>query len=148
MDRRLILPVIIMFASVLLVSGMVNFQMGSAQESSDSDNSGPILEDPVTVSQKAASTPTKEVSSNQSSDEAPEPVATMMYFGGGGSGIPASSAKLVEEEQEEQEEQEKDEPDDDSINDSPATQEVPEFPTIAIPMVAIIGMAFFFGRKQ
>jgi PKD repeat protein len=29
-----------------------------------------------------------------------------------------------------------------------STQQVPEFPTIAIPMVAIIGMAFIFSRRQ
>jgi len=30
----------------------------------------------------------------------------------------------------------------------PENQEIPEFPTIALPMLAIIGMAFFFNRKQ
>jgi hypothetical protein len=31
---------------------------------------------------------------------------------------------------------------------NPVDSEIPEFPTIALPMLAIIGMAFFFNRKQ
>jgi hypothetical protein len=27
-------------------------------------------------------------------------------------------------------------------------QEIPEFPTVAIPMVAIVGLAFVFGRRK
>ncbi|WP_406659686.1 PKD domain-containing protein [Methanolobus sp. ZRKC3] len=30
----------------------------------------------------------------------------------------------------------------------PIDQEIPEFPTIALPMLAIIGLAFFFNRKK
>ncbi len=32
--------------------------------------------------------------------------------------------------------------------DERKTSEIPEFPTIALPMIAIIGLAFFFGRKN
>ncbi len=32
--------------------------------------------------------------------------------------------------------------------DEKKRSEIPEFPTIALPMVAIIGLAFFFGRKN
>ncbi len=45
-----------------------------------------------------------------------------------------------------------DEANDSSVDDKemidPSVQEIPEFPTIALPMLAIIGLAFFFRRKQ
>ena len=227
MDKRLILPVIIMLASVLLLAGLMNFQAGSAEELPDSDNSGPTMEEPEIVTQKAASTPTTmtESTSNNSSSLAPAPAPTMMGSMGaasvpkvitatvpvddddlvvtanftynvecltlnftdmsenasswewdfgdsansslqnpshtyavngiytvvltasGSDGSNASTEKrvVVEECSEKKEEEEGPE---EKQPENPVTQEVPEFPTVAIPMVAIIGMAFFFGRKQ
>jgi len=34
------------------------------------------------------------------------------------------------------------------VEEDNSSSEIPEFPTIAIPMVAILGLAFFFGRKN
>ncbi|MDG6243579.1 MAG: PKD domain-containing protein [Methanolobus sp.] len=228
MDKRLFLPIIVMFASVLLVSGMVNFQAGSAQEAPEGLNTNPSLGEPEVITQKADSTESKitEVTHNDTS-MAPGPAPTMMFGGGG------FAANTVSEEPEDSSEQEKivntvakavfeadsecltvsftdmsenatswewdfgDEisstdrnpvhtyamegsylvtltvyGEDNSVDSTTkeivvedceasgseeedptkeypsADQEIPEFPTIAIPMIAIIGMAFFFRRKQ
>ncbi len=233
MDRRLFIPVFIMLASVLLLSGLMDLQAGSAQESPDQTDPDPVLAEKETVTQnspKASSAAPTEISSNRSeSTVAPASEPTMMSFGGGGSlaeeeeeedkgtpvpendqvpevtadfsvetsclnasftdmsqnatsvkwdfgdgsnsklsdpehtypeagsytvnltaygenGVTDSTEKIVNVEScagpvdEGEDEQER-------IPD-PVTQEVPEFPTIAIPMVAIIGMAFFFSRRQ
>ncbi|WP_319508285.1 PKD domain-containing protein [uncultured Methanolobus sp.] len=232
MNKRLILPVIIMLASVLLLAGLMNFQAGSAEELPDSDNSGPTIEEPEVITQKAASTPATmaESTSNNSSILAPASTPTMMGSMGaapvpkvttatvpddddddlvvtadftyevdcltanftdmsenasswewdfgdsanssvqnpshtyavngtytvvlnasGSDGSNASTEKrvVVEECSEKKEEEGPEEKvPEEKQPETPVTQEVPEFPTIAIPMVAIIGMAFFFGRKQ
>ncbi|SFM16093.1 PKD domain-containing protein [Methanolobus profundi] len=233
MDKRLILPIIIMFASVLLLSGLINFQAGQAQEDPDAGDVFPIVDDPTVVTQKADTSPAKQTTatSNNSSLVAPAPAPTATYYGGGvfssssvdddekkttvaeteekttvivvadfsyetdcltanftdlsenatswdwdfGDGTVselqnpehtytangsytvslvayaddtsnnASTEKLVIVECSEEEETEgptKEEP----TKEYP--EEIPEFPTVAIPMVAIIGMAFFFSRKQ
>ncbi len=227
MNKRLILPVIIMLASVLLLAGLMNFQAGSAEELPDSDNSGPTMEEPETISQKAVSTPATmlEATSNNSSSLAPAPAPTMMGsmgaasvptvkavasvvddnddlvvkanftygvecltvsfndmsenatslewdFGDGtnstlqnpshtyavngtytvvltASGLDGSNDSIEKSVMvEDCSEKEKEEGPVEKQPENPVTQEVPEFPTVAIPMVAIIGMAFFFGRKQ
>lgn len=234
MDRRLILPVAIMFASVLLLSGLMTFQAGSAQESPAPDNSGPILEDSATITQKADSKPATATSSEPSENKAPAPTPTMVYVASKGhstvsySTFPNESPQKISSDAVNNESSpvkadfyveincltanftdmsenatswEWDFGDDtsstlqgpghtyaengtyivnltvynddgysDSVEDflyvegcpasespevddeEPETeypeQEVPEFPTVAIPMLAIIGMAFFFGRKQ
>ncbi|WMW22373.1 PKD domain-containing protein [Methanolobus mangrovi] len=224
MNKRLILPVIIMLALVLLLAGLMNFQAGSAEELPDSDNSGPTMEEPVIVAQKAASTPTTmaAATSNNSSGTAPAPAPTMMGSMGAAS-VPKVTTATVPKESSvavplvvtanftyntecltvsftdmslntsedtswawdfgDGNSSSEQNPvniyaktgsyevnllvdNGDGNSDSkmkivsvdectgyerptiPVTQEVPEFPTIAIPMVAIIGMAFFFGRKQ
>ncbi len=247
MDRRLFLPIFILLASVLLLSGFMNFQESSAQQSPDSAPD-PVIEDKETVAQntpKADTEPQTEVSANKSkSTEAPESEPTMMSFGGGGGGIDSQSTESENTGEDEKDLETSSETDDevdevkaafsveteclnatftdmsenasslywdfgdgtyselanpehkymeegqytvnltaygdDSQQDSieqvvtveecstapeegdeedgqddpkdtpsdPVTQEVPEFPTIAIPMVAIIGMAFFFSRRQ
>jgi hypothetical protein len=53
-----------------------------------------------------------------------------------------------EEEAGDPEENPESNPEDEPETNPPVTQEVPEFPTIAIPMAAIIGMAFIFSRRQ
>ncbi|MDY0386584.1 MAG: PKD domain-containing protein [Methanolobus sp.] len=261
MDKRLILPVAIMFASVLLLSGIINFQAGSAQESDAPGNSGHVLGDSVLITQKEDSNPATATFSPPSENKAPAPTPTMFSrtskafssfsssaaaddsvqktdsdaadneylpikadfsveinglnvnftemsenatswewdFGDGTSSTlqnpdhsyavngsytvslvasaldgsnasaeqivdvkdPSSSESVVEEEKEnnvDEEEDNKADEEDNKIDDEgnnvdeeeypPINQEIPEFPTVAIPMLAIIGMAFFFGRKQ
>jgi PKD repeat protein len=236
MDRRLFLPVVIMFLSVLLLGGLINYQAGSAQEAPE-ETPAPVIGDKETVVQDSPKASVKEpveVSSNTTKEEAPEPSATMFFGGGGGVSAPKASSteesesptkvveegdivvadfdyeidglnvtftdksenasswfwdfgdntnltttdnssfvheyesaniytvtltaynedelnnastekdidltsKTVEEGSGEEEEEE---------GNNPVTQEVPEFPTIAIPMAAIIGMAFIFSRRQ
>ncbi|MDI3486663.1 MAG: hypothetical protein PWQ50_1883 [Methanolobus sp.] len=204
MDRRLFLPVVIMFLSVLLLGGLINYQAGSAQEAPE-ETPGPVIGDKETVVQDSPKASVKEpveVSSNTTKEEAPEPSATM-FFGGGG-GVSAPKASSTEESESPTKVVEGDFGDDtnlttkdnssfvheyesaniytvtltasneDELNASremdidltsktseegsgeeeeeegnnPVTQEVPEFPTIAIPMAAIIGMAFIFSRRQ
>lgn len=235
MDRRLFLPVVIMFLSVLLLGGLINYQAGSAQEAPE-ETPGPVIGDKETVVQDSPKASVKEpveVSSNTTKEEAPEPSATMFFGGGGGVSAPKASSteesesptKVVEEDdivvadfdyeidglnvtftdksenasswfwdfgddtnlttkdnssfvheyesaniytvtltasnedelnasremdidltsktsEEGSGEEEEEE------GNNPVTQEVPEFPTIAIPMAAIIGMAFIFSRRQ
>ncbi|WP_340818877.1 PKD domain-containing protein [Methanolobus sp. WCC4] len=237
MNRKLILPIIIMLALVVLLSGIMNFQAAPAQEEPDSDDSGPVVEEPVAVAQKAAPAPVEQTTTTvNSTPAAPAPTPTSTYYGGGGS-FAASS----EEDEEEKEDDKKtpviaqemattivvadfsyetkcltvnftdisenatswswdfgdgntsteqnpdhiyatedtyvvnltvsnaetsdsvekrisvlecaEEPkDSDKIpeDEVPAKvqEEIPEFPTVAIPMIAIIGMAFFFSRRQ
>nr|WP_319509095.1 PEF-CTERM sorting domain-containing protein [uncultured Methanolobus sp.] len=82
-----------------------------------------------------------EISSEQSGDKVADTVATMTSGGGDGSSLAKTTPQLSSDDRSGSD-----------ISDarSPATttQEVPEFPTIAIPMAAIIGMTFFFSRKQ
>jgi PKD repeat protein len=235
MDRRLFLPVVIMFLSVLLLGGLINYQAGSAQEAPE-ETPAPVIGDKETVVQDSPKASVKEpveVSSNTTKEEAPEPSATMFFGGGGGVSAPKASSteesesptKVVEEDdivvadfdyeidglnvtftdksenasswfwdfgddtnlttkdnssfvheyesaniytvtltasnedelnasremdidltsktsEEGSGEEEEEE------GNNPVTQEVPEFPTIAIPMAAIIGMAFIFSRRQ
>jgi PKD repeat protein len=235
MDRRLFLPVVIMFLSVLLLGGLINYQAGSAQEAPE-ETPAPVIGDKETVVQDSPKASVKEpveVSSNTTKEEAPEPSATMFFGGGGGVSAPKASSteesesptKVVEEgdivvadfdyeidglnvtftdksenasswfwdfgddtnlttkdnssfvheyesaniytvtltasnedelnasremdidltsktSEEGSGEEEEEE------GNNPVTQEVPEFPTIAIPMAAIIGMAFIFSRRQ
>jgi FOG: PKD repeat len=231
MDRRFFLPVIIMFLSVLLLGGLINFQAGSAQETPNSGGSAPVIGDKETVEQESPKADVQEpeqVNTNTSKEEAPEPSATMFFGGGGGVSAPTPSStsltsvvdivvadfdyeidglnvtftdnsqnasswfwdfgdntnsteqspeheyenaglytvtltaygedvlnnastemdidltsKKTEEGSEEGGIEEGG-----SEEKTPVTQEVPEFPTIAIPMAAIIGMAFIFSRRQ
>ncbi|MBP1908861.1 PKD domain-containing protein [Methanolobus bombayensis] len=243
MDRRLFLPVIVMFLSVLLLAGLINYQAGSAQESPE-EVPAPVIGDKETVVQdspKASSKEPEQVNTNTSKEEAPEPPATMFYSGGS---LGTSSTedendgndvkKVVEDDSDsvvtviadfnytvdglnvtfteesenasswywdfgdganrttsdnssfvhkysdatkytvkmvaygedelnnasitkdidltsksgEEENEEIGNDEEGSEERTPVTQEVPEFPTIAIPMVAIIGMAFIFSRRQ
>lgn len=254
MDKRLILPVAIMFASVLLLSGLINFQAGSAQGSDTPGNSGPVLGDPATITQKADSNPATATFFAPAENKAPAPIPTMLSaasrayssfsssavsddsvqkadsdaadngyipvkaafsveisglnvnftdmsenvsswewdFGDGAKSTlqnpehsyaangsytvsllassldgsnasteqivdvkDSSSSESVEEEDEKKEEQnnvdeetKEDEKKEEEKEYPSINQEIPEFPTVAIPMLAIIGMAFFFGRKQ
>ncbi|WP_407357025.1 PKD domain-containing protein [Methanolobus sp. WCC5] len=225
MDKRLFLPVIVMLASVLLVSGMVNFQAGSAQEAPGSGNPDPSLEDPEVVAQKADPTAAKKTEMTyENTTVAPSSTPTMMYGGGGfaptavteeppkqerpvvtvvraaftadaqcltvsftdmsenatswkwdfgddtgsteqnpvhtyamngsylvtltvygddDSGYSTEKELIIEDCEPSGPEEE-----DPSKEYPSAEQEIPEFPTIAIPMIAIIGMAFFFRRKE
>ena len=242
MDKRLILPVVIMFASVLLLSGLINFQAGSAQESPASDNSGPLLGDSVLITQKEDSNPATATFSSPSENKVPAPTPTMYSgaskayssfsssavsddsaqktdsdaadngylpvkadfsveinglnanftdlsvnvsswewdFGDGtksnlqnpdhsyavnGSytisliasaldGTNASAEQIVEvkdsgpSESVVEENADEEEGNVDEKEYPPINQEIPEFSTVAIPMLAVIGMAFFFGRKK
>lgn len=254
MDKRLILPVAIMFASVLLLSGLINFQAGSAQESPAPGNSGPVLGDSVLITQKEDSNPATATSFAPSENKAPAPTPTMfsgaskifgsfsssavsddsaqktdsdaadngylpvkadfsveinglnvnftdmsenvsswewdfgdgtysnqqnpehsyavngsytvslLAFASDGSNDSTEqivevkdpgSSEPVEEEDEKKEEQnnvdeetKEDEKKEEEKEYPSINQEIPEFPTVAIPMLAIIGMAFFFGRKK
>lgn len=242
MDRRLFLPVVIMFMSVLLVSGMMNYQTGSASDAPEPDVSPQVLgekEKVVQESPKASVEEPAEVKTNKSEvAAAPEPTPTMFYGGGGGLGSSAADDKdeekdvtletpkvseedtvivkadfvysadclnvtftdlsenasslywdfgdgssstkddpvheyaaagsytvvltatgadevttdsaqaIVEVSEAYCVDETGDETGDENPVRTPVTQEVPEFPTIAIPMVAIIGMAFIFSRRQ
>nr|WP_321496135.1 PKD domain-containing protein [uncultured Methanolobus sp.] len=241
MDRRLFLPIVIMFLSVLLLGGLINYQTGYAQESPESGVSAPVIGEKETVVQdspKASVQEPEELSSNTTKEEAPASTPTFMGMGGGFSSPKVASSetetpekviaaedvivvadfgyevdglnvtftdksqnastwfwdfgdntnsteqnpvheyesvnvytvtltaydkdvlnnasteqnvdltsKTVEEGNEEEEEEENKE-EGGSEETTPVTQEVPEFPTIAIPMVAIVGMAFIFSRRQ
>jgi|GEM_PF-5377628 len=82
-----------------------------------------------------------EVSSEQSGDKVADTVATMAS-GGEVEFSPAKTAPELSSDGRSDSELS------DVRSSATSTQEIPEFPTIAIPMAAIIGMAFFFGKKQ
>jgi PKD repeat protein len=238
MDRRLFLPVVIMFLSVLLLGGLISYQAGSAQESPE-ENPAPVIGEKETVVQDSpkASAQEPEEKTNTSIKEAPASTPTFMGMGGGGApkaastetGNPVKKVEKVvvadfdytvdglnvtfndtsqnasswywdfgdgndseeknpiheyanaeeyeviliayesaenelnnasrtqtidltvdddEEEAGDPEENPESNPEDEPETNPPVTQEVPEFPTIAIPMAAIIGMAFIFSRRQ
>ncbi|TGC10737.1 PEF-CTERM sorting domain-containing protein [Methanolobus halotolerans] len=158
MDRRLIIIPVLLFASVLLVSGLMNDDTpapdigavdggnvddGPAQEEQDS---GPLDEQNVTKED--------------------EPEEELPLVGMGGSAKLAGSSMSAPEQPEEEEQEEKEEEkvdeggnieegneEGDNGNNSdnnepcPGPEEIPEFPTIALPMLAIIGLAFIFRRR-
>jgi PKD repeat protein len=85
MDRRLFLPVVIMFLSVLLLGGLISYQAGSAQESPE-ENPAPVIGEKETVVQDSpkASAQEPEEKTNTSIKEAPASTPTFMGMGGGG----------------------------------------------------------------
>ncbi|WMW24503.1 PKD domain-containing protein [Methanolobus sediminis] len=236
MDRRFFLPVIIMFLSVLLLAGLINFQTGYAQEVPD-ETPAPVIGDKETVVQDSPKTNVQDsepINDGASKEVAPASTPTLLGMGGGGGttddddkdggsvvvssvklsaaiganvtsgcaplsvqftdnstgtidkvywdfddngansseadpaytfvnpgiyvvnltvsrdydGVYSDSATLTITVDDCAEEEGDSEEEGGSEEKTPVTQEVPEFPTIAIPMIAIIGMAFIFSRRQ
>ena len=195
MDRRVIIPIIVMLVSIILLSGLVNYPAGSAQDSSVQEN--PVPDEPATVTQTAASTVPTGISSGTTDDVAPDPEPTFTYRRSDGDGKDdddgdegsSDDGEGTDDGSDDDADGTDDGSDDDADgtddgsddgdgtddggegNDGDSnddgegtddskesgdeeslyldtTEQIPEFPTIAIPMLAIIGMAFFFTRRQ
>ncbi|WP_406656727.1 PEF-CTERM sorting domain-containing protein [Methanolobus sp. ZRKC2] len=161
MDRRLIFISLIMFASVLLLSGLMAGTGGQDEPISEGDAG----ENYVSSSDAPASEP-KEIPVEEKPLEstADEPETTPSLGMSGGSSAPTRSSSSSSGPGDEK----SDVPDDGnksvfddgnksvfddgnkSVSDDgngEQAQEIPEFPTIALPMLAIVGLAFVFRRK-
>ncbi len=161
MDKRLFIPiVVIVLGSILLASGMFNYPAESVYGNSDGYDSS--IEDVEYVYQSSI-----ESSSDQAEEQDDNSVdEETTSFAGLTSPLPSNDhpdngeadngeADNGEADNGEADNGEADNGEADNgekVNEEtvidPAVQEIPEFPTIALPMLAIIGLAFFFRRNQ
>ncbi|MDW7732814.1 MAG: PEF-CTERM sorting domain-containing protein [Methanolobus sp.] len=165
MDKRLIVITTILFASVLLVSGLMNSD-SPAPNIGVADN-GTVEDGPAPEEQSSefgSGNNSDDLPKNESRMEEKEELPALRMSGGSAPKLSGSTSSAPEEEEkkeeekkeeekeeeeqgEEKEEEEEQEEEKEREGESYPGESIPEFPTIALPMLAIIGLAFFFRRK-